>query len=218
MVTPAELVRAATERGLDLIAVTDHDTVRSTREARERGEAVGLTVVEGEEVTTAWPAQTHILAWYLTKQVKSGMSLEDTVDAIHDQGGLVVVPHPFMPTYFGSIQPRMLQRLIEKHSLDGIEMMSTVPVGKRRRRLLAEFYEANKHRLGAAIGASDCHFGSHDLGRKLTRYEDDFRAAVAHRTTEPIDGTTAPIPAVLSARQQWRALVDLPIRRMRGMV
>ena len=218
MVTPLELVQAAKKRGLDLIAVTDHDTMRSTREARERGEAGGLAVVEGQEVTTAWPAQTHILGWYLTNPVKSGMSLEDTVAAIHDQGGLVVVPHPFMPVYFGSIQPRMLRRLIEKHSVDGIEMMSPVPTGARRRKLLADFYEANTQRLGAAIGSSDCHFGAADMARKLTRYEGDFRRAVEQKTTQPIDGSRTRIPAGLAARQQWRALVDLPIRRMRGMV
>ena len=218
MVTPAELVKAAKERSVDLIAVTDHDTMRATRETRELGEAVGLTVVEGQEVTTAWPAQTHIIGWYLTKPVKSGMSLADTVAAIDDQGGLVIVPHPFMPVYFGSMQPRMLERLIDKHSVDGIEMLSTVPMGSRRRKLLADFYEAHKQRLGAVIGASDCHFGAHDMARKLTRYEGDFRTAVEQRTTVPVDGRRTRIPGGLAARQQWRALVDLPIRRLRRLV
>ena len=60
------------------------------------------------------------MGWFLEKPVKRGMSLEDTVDAIHDQGGLVIIPHPFMPVYFGSIQPYMLRRLIEHHPVDGI--------------------------------------------------------------------------------------------------
>jgi hypothetical protein len=216
MVTPSELVAAALERGVDLIAVTDHDTMRSTRETRDRGHAAGLIVIEGQEVTTAWPAQTHILGWYLTKPVASGMSLEDTVGAIHDQGGLAIVPHPFMPVYFGSIQPSMLRRLIDRHSVDGIEMLATVPIGSRRRRALEAFYAENRERLGAPIGASDCHFGAHDMGRKLTRYEGDFRVAVEARTTRPVEGRTSPVPPWIAARQQWRALVDLPIRRMRG--
>ena len=58
------------------------------------------------------------------------MSLEDTVAAIHAQGGLVMMPHPFMPVYFGSIQPGMLRRLIEKQRVDAIEMLSTVPIGR----------------------------------------------------------------------------------------
>ena len=128
MVTPAELVAAAVKAGLDLIAVTDHDTMASVKETQTRGETAGLTVVAGQEVTTRWPAQTHMVGWFLETPVRRGMSLEDTVAAIHAQGGLVLIPHPFMPVYFGSIQPGMLRRLIEMQSVDAIEMLSTVPM------------------------------------------------------------------------------------------
>ena len=216
MVTAAELVDAAMKAGLDLIAVCDHDTMASVHETQARGEAAGLQVVAGQEVTTRGPAQTHILGWFLEKPIARGMSVEDTVKAIHDQGGLVIIPHPFMPVYFGSIQPGMLRRLIEREHVDGIEMLSTVPVGAARRKLLNEFYEANRERLGAAIGASDCHFGGRDLGRALTAYEGDFRVAVMEAMTTPVKGTRQRVPMGIALRQQWRALVELPIKRMRG--
>ena len=216
MVTPAALVDAAVKAGIDLIAVTDHDTMDSVKETQARGEAAGLTVVAGQEVTTRWPAQTHILGWFLEKSIKRGMTLEDTVAAIHAQGGLVIVPHPFMPVYFASIQPGMLRRLIEKQSVDGMEMLSTVPMGAQRRRLLNDFYAANRERLGAAIGASDCHFGTGDMGRALTAYEGDFRTAVMECTTRPMLGKRSAIPTGIALRQQWRALVESPIKRMRG--
>jgi hypothetical protein len=215
MVTPAELVDAAVKGGLDLIAVTDHDTMASVKETQSRGEAAGLTVVAGQEVTTRWPAQTHIVGWFLETPIKRGMSIDETVAAIHAQGGLVLIPHPFMPVYFGSIQPHMLRRLIEKQSVDAIEMLSTVPMGARRRNLLREFYAANRERLGAAIGASDCHFGSSDMGRAMTEFDGDFRTAVMECTTRPVLGTRKPIPTGIALRQQWRALVELPIERMR---
>jgi|SRR5579859_1794507 len=216
MVSPEELVDAAVASGLDLIAVTDHDTMESVREVQERGAAAGLSVVAGQEVTTKGPAQTHLLGWFLEKPVKRGMSLEDSVDAIHDAGGLAIVPHPFMPVYFGSIQPGRLSRLIEKHPVDGIEVMFTVPIGKRRRAVLDAFVAANRERLGAHIGASDCHFGRHDLGRVLTAFEGDFRTAVAERRTEPRLGTRRAVPAGMAVRQQWRALVEVPLLRARG--
>jgi len=216
MVSPADLVLSASVAGLNAIAVTDHDTMASVKEAQELGAAAGIEVIAGQEVTTAWPAQTHMLGWFLERQVKAGMSLEDTVDAIHDAGGLAVVPHPFMPVYFGSIQPGMLRRLIEKHSVDGIEVMFTVPIGKQRRAALDAFVAANRDRLGAAIGASDSHFGSHDLGRVLTAYEGDFRAAIVERRTTPRMGTRHPVPKGIAIRQQWRALVEVPVLRLRG--
>jgi hypothetical protein len=215
MVSPAELVAAAIKAQVDLIAVTDHDTMASVKAAQSRGNAAGLTVVAGQEVTTAWPAQTHIVGWFLETPIKRGMSLEDTVAAIHAQGALVMVPHPFMPVYFGSIQPGMLRRLIEKQSVDAIEILSTVPIGTRRRKLLHEFYEANRDRLGAPIGASDCHFGAADMARAMTEYEGDFRTAVMERTTKPLAGVRHPVPKGIALRQQWRALIELPIERIR---
>jgi predicted metal-dependent phosphoesterase TrpH len=216
MVTPEELVAAAVAAKLDLIAVTDHDTMRSVQRVVELGEAAGVTVIPGQEVTTRWPAQTHMLAWFVDRPIRRGLSLEDTVKAIHAAGGLAIVPHPFMPVYFGSIQPGMLRRLIDREPVDGIELMFTVPIGARRRATLDAFVAANRERLGAAIGASDCHFGGHDIGRVLTEYEGDFRTAVERRTTVPKMGTRHAVPAGIAARQQWRALVEVPVRRLRG--
>lgn len=218
MVTPRELVEAAIRARLDLIAITDHDTMASVRDAGAWAEHPDLTVVPGQEITTRWPAQTHVLGWFLREPVRGGMTVEDTVAAIHDQGGLAVIPHPFMPTYFGSIQPSMLRRLIEKRPVDAIEMMSTVPTGRRRRKELDEFYAQNRGRLGAAVGASDCHFGGHDIGVIVTRYEGDFRAAIEARTTRPERLRDRDIPTGEVLRQQWRSLVQLPVRRVRGQL
>ena len=217
MVTPAQLVDAAVRAKLDLIAITDHDTMASARETVDRGMAAGLAVVPGQEITTRWPAQTHILGWFLEKPVPRGLSTEDTVAAIHDQGGLAIVPHPFMPFYFGSIQPNMLRRLLEKDRVDGIEMVFTAPVGARRRKTLGDFYAANKERLGAAIGGSDCHFGAHDIASAVTDYDGDFRKAVTSGATRPIRLRNAgPAPLDMALKQQWRSLVELPVRRFRG--
>lgn len=219
MVTPAQLVQAAVNAKLNLIAVTDHDTMSSVKETQARGRSAGIEVVAGQEITTKWPAQTHILGWFLEHPIKRGMSLEDTVAAIHDQGGLVIVPHPFMPVYFASIQPDMLRRLIDKRPVDGIEMVFTVPIGARRKKMLDAFYASNRERLGAAVGGSDCHFGAHDIACAVTRYEGDFRTAIAKKSTVPerIRRAGRP-PAPLFALQQWRALVELPVRRLVGQL
>jgi hypothetical protein len=219
MVGPAQLVDAAVQAHVDLIAVTDHDTMDAVRETRARGEDRGIAVVPGQEITTRWPAQTHIVGWFLERPVRRGMSVEDTVEAIHDQGGLAIVPHPFMPVFFGSIQPAMLRRLIDKQAVDGIEMVFTAPIGGRRRKQLDEFYAANRVRLGAPIGGSDCHFGAHDMASAITEYDGDFRAAVRAGATRPRRIRNAgSAPAGVVVRQQWRSLVQLPIRRLRGQL
>ncbi len=219
MVTPAELVDAAVAMGVNLIAITDHDTMANAAEVVERGKAAGIVVVPGQEVTTKWPAMTHIVGWFLEKPIPRSMSVLDTVKAIHEQGGVAIVPHPFMPFYFGSMQPNMLLDLIDQEPVDGIEVLFTAPAGARRRRKLDEFIDLHRERLGALIGSSDCHFGRHDIGRVITAYEGDFRTAVLERTTIPRRGRArAGVPAELAVRQQWRSLVDLPVRRLRNQI
>ena len=64
--TPVDvLLDTAKRRGLGAIAVTDHNEISGALEARER------------------------------EKIPRGMSLKETSDAIHDQGGLAYVPHPF---------------------------------------------------------------------------------------------------------------------------
>lgn len=222
MVSPRQLVDAAVALGLRLIAISDHDTMANAQEVWERGGEAGLAVIKGQEVTTAWPAQTHVLAWFLERPVPGGRPLDWTVDAIHDQGGLAIIPHPFMPTYFASCQPQMLRRLIEERTVDGIELLHTAPITPGGLRRLRAFYEDHEERLGAAIGASDSHFGRHDLGRALTEFEgtsvEDFRRGVAERSVRPAPGRRASVAVWELLKQQRRSLVELPLRRLTGQL
>ena len=62
--TPAELVRAALAAGLDVVAITDHDSTGGWQEALEEAEGTGLTVVPGIELSTQLDyASVHILGY-----------------------------------------------------------------------------------------------------------------------------------------------------------
>lgn len=61
--TPAELVGLAKGRGLDLLAVTDHDTIAGVDEAMETGEALGLKVIRGVELSAQEHPNFHILGY-----------------------------------------------------------------------------------------------------------------------------------------------------------
>src|SRR5258708_24963180 len=185
MVTPAQVVEAAKRATLDLIAVTDHDTMASVEETQKRGEENGLTVIAGQEITTRWPAQTHIMAWFLTHPISRGMSIEDTVKAIHAQGALAIIPHPFMPTYFASIQPDMLRRLIQTQQLDGIELVFTAPTGASRRKQLQDFYKENNERLRAPVRGRDRHLRLHHHPPAPTQLDTGLQDSAQKQTTQP---------------------------------
>ena len=223
MVSPEELVRAAAAAGISVLCITDHDTMNACARAAEAGASLGVDVVAGEEVTTALPSGTHVVGLFLTRPVRMGMSMEDTVDAIHDQGGLAVLAHPFMPTFFASVSERRARALLEKRAVDGIELRHTAVMTPRGRRRLDSFYASHRERLGAALGAGDSHFGQHDLGRVVTvfpgRTAADFRAALEGRTTSPRAGLVpAGPPLAMRLAQQRRSLLWLPGERRAGRV
>ena len=95
VIGPQAFVDNCLRKRVDCIAVTDHNEIEGAfviqKLARERAEGK-LKVVIGEEVNTA---EGEIIGLFLKELVPRGMSPEDTIDAIHAQGGLVVIPHPY---------------------------------------------------------------------------------------------------------------------------
>lgn len=85
-----DITRRLKEEGLDGYAVADHDTLTGIPEALKNGE--GLAVVPAVEVTARG---AHILALQPTEPIPMGLSIAETVDAIHGQGATAVLAHPY---------------------------------------------------------------------------------------------------------------------------
>jgi predicted metal-dependent phosphoesterase TrpH/glycosyltransferase involved in cell wall biosynthesis len=93
-VTPVDVLLAtARERGLDAIAVTDHNVIGGALAARAKAEEYGIKVIVGEEVKTA--DQGEVIGLFIEEQIPRGMTLDETIAEIRRQGGVVYVPHPF---------------------------------------------------------------------------------------------------------------------------
>lgn len=61
--TPSELVRLAKSRGLEVLALTDHDTTEGLAEAAQAGEALELRVIRGMELSAKEYPTFHILGY-----------------------------------------------------------------------------------------------------------------------------------------------------------
>ncbi len=89
---PEDMVRVASRLGLGAMAITDHDSLRGAQEARKFQKKYNIMVIPGEEVTTA---DGHCVALGISEVVPPGLSIEETVDKIHQQGGIAISSHPF---------------------------------------------------------------------------------------------------------------------------
>lgn len=63
--TPTELVNHAKMRNIDIIAITDHDTVEGIEEAIEAAKAVNIRVIPGIELSTTYNGENiHIIGYF----------------------------------------------------------------------------------------------------------------------------------------------------------
>lgn len=152
--TPHELVTRAREVELDKIAVTDHHTLDGAHRARDIDPE---RIIVGEEITSR--CGIDIIGLYLTKRIAPRLPLEQVVDEIRAQGGVVYLPHPF--AYI--VSPR--QRAERACPLaDIVEVWNSRafyrPWNRRAMELVRE------RALPEAAG-SDGHF-SFELGRAMT--------------------------------------------------
>ncbi len=66
VLSPSEVVRYAQAKGLQAIAITDHDTIEGCEEGLLEGERVGLEVIPGIEISAEYsPGSMHILGFFL---------------------------------------------------------------------------------------------------------------------------------------------------------
>jgi len=92
LLKPEKLVALAQARGIDRLVVTDHNTIEGALRAQSISEEYGIEVVIGEEVSSR---EGHVIGLYLQDDILPGMSATDTIQAIEEQGGIAVIPHPF---------------------------------------------------------------------------------------------------------------------------
>ncbi len=142
---PAEVVRRARNIGLDRIAITDHNEIDGALAAHELDPEL---VIVGEEVRTS--EGLDLIGLWLERRIPPGGSFREVADAIHAQGGIVYVPHPF-DAHRGTTEA-FLDDLVD--CIDAVEAFNARIHDKRRNARAAEW--ASRHGLPAGAG-SDAH-------------------------------------------------------------
>ncbi len=177
-----DIIRIARKRGLDGIAVTDHDTIRGGQEAVKL-KPEGIDVICGCEVSTD---RGDVIGLFLTEEIRARDHLE-AIKEIHAQGGVAIVPHPF-----DSIRGSAFW-LTDRDAclIDAVEVINARCVF-RRSNASADKY-ADLYSI-AKTGGSDAHFGA-EIGNAGTLIEEGTTLidAIARRSTMAFGRTSSPL-------------------------
>lgn len=138
----------AKRRQLDALAITDHNTIEG---AVALGKMSSIPIIVGEEIFTS---RGEISGLFLHEEIPPDLSPRETVRRIHQQGGLVYVPHPMDRVRRSTIEYQALMEIIDE--VDVVEALNarvTFPDDNRYAEALAR-----DHDLPTGAG-SDAHQG-----------------------------------------------------------
>ncbi|MEQ9731508.1 MAG: PHP domain-containing protein [Candidatus Methanoperedens sp.] len=197
---PDMVVKAAIKRDLDVLCITDHNSIAGALKAQKYAEGLqGIVIVIGEEISTA---EGEMIGLFLQERIEPGLGAEETAERIHNQGGIAVAPHPFSP------HCSCLGRKVKYLDLDGIEVFNAIHRDPYSNRLALRKSITNGK---ASMGGSDAH-SIEMVGNAYTTFSgctgDDLRKAILRKNTSYGGETTS-----LAACVRWSEGAAMEIGR-----
>ncbi len=143
--TPEEIIKILQEKGLDGMAITDHNTLKGSLKALKIAPK-DFVVITGVEISSL---DGHILALDIKEDVPKNLSVEETVDRIIDANGIPIIPHILRS--MSGIKEEKLKMIKDK--IHAIEVFNGCSVPQSNLKVAKI---AKKYALGGT-GGSDAH-------------------------------------------------------------
>lgn len=196
--SPATQVEMGRKNGMDVIAITDHDETTAGFIAQEYAKQYDdIEVIVGEEVTTA---DGEVIGLFLNERVPDNLPVEETIDIIRSQGGLVIAPHPFSYHVFG------LKEKILTLDIDGFETINGGHPDSYSNKFAKMVMDKYPGRW-AEMSGSDAH-STYTSGYNWTEFEgttaEELRKSILNKTTK-----AAGKPAPVLGQIQWSIEVTI---------
>ncbi len=154
-ITAEQYHKVISSKALDAIAITDHNRIDFALEMQQK---LPGAIIVGEEIMTS---AGEIIGLYLTEPIRPGLTPQETIRAIKDQGGIVYIPHPFETVRKG-LHPAILDELVDH--IDIIEICNGRAFFQNKSEQAVVWTRLNG-KIGAA--SSDAH-GFQGLGATYT--------------------------------------------------
>ena len=127
------IIEACRRRGLGGVAITDHNRIEGALAFRE---IAPFVVIVGEEVKSS---EGEIIGLFLEEGIPRGLTPEETIVRIKEQGGLVYIPHPMDRVRRSVLRREALERIVGQ--VDAIEVFNarvTFPADNEKARRFAQ--------------------------------------------------------------------------------
>lgn len=143
---PEEMVEAALQKGINCLAICDHEEIKGARKAVEYAKDRPILIIPGIEIKSK---EGDILGLNIKEIIPNKLSARETIKKIKELGGLAIIPHPFgwSCSFKGD-----LEDLIP--DIDGLEVINASIFGRGNKKALIF---SQKHNLPVTAG-SDAHF------------------------------------------------------------
>jgi len=167
------LVKSIVKKGLDGIAITDHNSMGAIKKAENEAKRITPSpiIIPGMEIRTP---EGEVIGYYLTEEVKA-RNFSEVIDEIKAQGALVSIPHPF-----DSLRPSAVNNpsliLSFRSKIDFLEINGRALPWFNKRTITF----AQKHGF-KLVGGSDAHY-LFELGRVYTEWDGENTKVVGNTT------------------------------------
>jgi predicted metal-dependent phosphoesterase TrpH len=133
LTTLPRLIKGCRRVGLDMIAITDHNTIEGALAAREMAPEL---IIVGQEIDTT---QGELIGYFLEEQVPEGLSPQEAIVRLKDQGAIVGVSHPFESVRSSALARGALLDIIDQ--IDALEVFNARCLRQRDNRKAEEWAE-----------------------------------------------------------------------------
>ncbi len=139
--SPKEIIMTAKRKGLDGLALTDHNTTKGLKAAQAEAKKQNIILIPAIEVNTL---SGHMIGLGISEEIKKGLPLDETLNKIREQGALAVAPHPF------DLKGEGIKN--EFWKADAVEVFNALNIDK-----ISNFFAERKAKKKPALCGSDAH-------------------------------------------------------------
>ena len=188
-----EIKKSVKNKGLQGMAITDHNSIKGGKVAQQFS-SNDFIIIPGVEISTK---QGHLLGLNVTSDIPKGLSVEQTIEQIKNEGGIPIVPHLFRN--MSGIKKEKLKPIV--HHLSAIEVYNACSQPKTN---IRTGKVAKEYHLGGT-GGSDAHMPEY--------------AGYAYTIIDTTDITIDSVLQEIEKKQTWGEGKALPLsyRRERMM-